>query len=138
MTNEMLAKELNGNEMHSEITGQQEKLAKESGLVVVFGYSDDNAELRGAINDEFSCYGGGAFYVNQDGLLAAHDERGCECEFCGYEAAKANARKIEAVWGQDGYSWTYKTDIPHAGFDILEDGEKFCRGIVFSMADLKA
>ena len=27
-------------------------LAKELGFVVVFGYSDDNAELRGAIDDE--------------------------------------------------------------------------------------
>jgi hypothetical protein len=51
-------------------------------------------------------------------------------------AAKGLCKTIEAIWGKDGYSWTYKTDIPHATFDIFEDGEKFCRGIVFDIKSL--
>ena len=33
-------------------------------------------------------------------------------------------------------SWSYLTDIPHKTFDIMEDGEIYCRGIVFSLDDL--
>ena len=40
---------------------EEERLAKENGLVVVFGYSDDNIELRGAINNEAGCFDGGSF-----------------------------------------------------------------------------
>ena len=34
------------------------------------------------------------------------------------------------------YAWIYRTEIPHACFDILENGEKYCKGIVFSLNDL--
>ena len=51
ITKEQLAETLNGNEIGNEITKEQEQQAKENGLVVVFGYSDDNMELRGALYD---------------------------------------------------------------------------------------
>ena len=35
-------------------------------------------------------------------------------------------------------AWTYMTDIPHATFDVMDDGELYCRGIVFALADLTA
>jgi hypothetical protein len=38
--------------MESEINKAEERQAKDAGLVVVFGYSDDGVELRGAIHDE--------------------------------------------------------------------------------------
>lgn len=135
MTKEELAQMLNGREYMEETTDEIERIAKENNLVIVHGYSDDNAELRGAIADEVSCYDGGEFYITQNGLL----DNECECDDCPYFlSAKKSAKKVEAIWSNiDGYSWTYKTDIPHATFDILEDGEKFCRGIVFSLDDLK-
>lgn len=34
-------------------------------------------------------------------------------------------------------AWTYKTDIPCEQFDIWEDGEIYCVGLVFSIEDLK-
>ena len=45
---------------------------------------------------------------------------------------------ITAVWcdPESGASWSYKTDIPHETFNIYEDGELFCIGIVFSIDDL--
>lgn len=56
----------------------------------------------------------------------------CEDDDCPYyRELKARAAIVEAVWDNDGYSWTYKTDIPHETFEVLEDGEKYCRGIVF-------
>jgi hypothetical protein len=125
---------LNGREMGEEITGREIMQAKECGLVVVFGYSDDNTEFCGAINDEAACYGGRIIYLNRTGIF-----EGCEHDkYCKYvNAAREQCKTIEAIWGDGGdYSWTYKTDIPHATFEIMEDGEPFCRGIVFDIKDL--
>ena len=33
--------------------------------------------------------------------------------------------------------WTYETEIPCERFDIWEDGEVYCVGLVFSIEDLK-
>lgn len=151
MTKEILAKLLDGREIGEEITEREEKLAQEAGLVVLFGASDDLAELRGAMSDEAGClYGGGELLIcrapspfpvpgrrSEGGFMPRHDD--CRCAYCGYEIAKERCKKIEAMWDNDGYSWTYKTDIPHATFDVLgrgESDEKYCRGIVFSINDL--
>ena len=32
--------------------------------------------------------------------------------------------------------WTYETEIPHAKFNIYEDDELSCVGIVFEMSEL--
>ena len=106
MTIYEFAAKLNGREYRKEITPAEEREAKELGFVVVFGYSDDNAELRGSIDDEIGCFNGGRVYERDD-------------EF------------VDAVWCDGEFCWTYKTNIPHATFDIYEDGEKYCRGIVF-------
>jgi hypothetical protein len=129
------AARLHGREYGHEIILAEDKDACRLGLVVLFGYSDDNAEFRGAITDEVGCYNGGELRVHRKGTLDPHDSA-CDCKFCGFKAAVEKCATITAVWCQDGYSWTYRTDIQHATFDILEDGEKFCRGIVFNVADL--
>lgn len=111
---------LNGREYGSEITREEAVLAKASGLVVVFGYSDDNVELRGAISDEAGCYRGRTFYVRPDGIDTSGDGEKLIAEWCKEPRA----------------SWTYSTDVPHATFNIMENGELYCRGIVFAVADL--
>lgn len=124
---------LNGREMDEEITLTEELQAKELGFVIVFGASDDLAELRGAIYDEVSCYNDGTLYFGKDGIL----ENKCDDENCPYYAElKKSCKTIEAVWDEDGYSWIYKTDIPHATFEIMEDEERYCRGIVFEIKSL--
>ena len=51
--------------------------------------------------------------------------------------ANAKLREIEAVWCAPGKpTWSYETDIPHATFNICEDGELYCEGIVFSIDHL--
>ena len=136
MTKELFAAKLAGREYGSEITVTESKCAKSHGLVVVFGYSDDNVELRGAISEEVGAYDGTDVLITPSGLL----ENKCEDEDCPYfEAEKAKAVKIEALFGKEGeYTWTFKTAIPHATFEIVEDGEPYCRGIVFALADVKA
>ena len=53
-----------------------------------------------------------------------------------------NAREIEAIWRHrpsgemDDPPWILKTDIPHESFMIVEEGEPFSRGIVFSLSSL--
>lgn len=136
MTKEKLAAMLNGREYGNEITQEEENAAKAAGLVVVFGYSDDNAELRGAIYEEIGVADEGSeIFVNKTGLLTNE----CENEECPYlEELKKQCAVIEPLWDKEGYSWIYKTAIPHATFNIVEDGEKYCRGIVFSLADVEA
>lgn len=128
------AKILHNRYERREITKEEEKLAKKLGYVVVFGYSDDNMEFRGAINDEFGCFDGGVCYLTKNGLF-----ENCECE-CKYsEEAKKNTVSIEAIWCENSeYAWIYKTDIPHEKFDILDDeNNKWCQGIVFDINNIK-
>lgn len=129
------AARLDGREYGDEITKDEAAEAKAAGLVVVFGYSDDNVELRGTIRDEVSAVDGTTLYFNNTGLLTNE----CEDARCPYhEREKQKAIKIEANWcavGED-YAWTFKTEIPHAVFHIMDGEEKFCRGIVFNMAFL--
>lgn len=138
MTAKELAARLNGREYRSEMTLEEMSIAKESGLVVVFGASDELMEFHGAIDDEVSCYEGGKAYVSASGLW--QDDYGCggdqRCEFL--ERAREAFIPIYALWDIEGYSWIYDTEIPHEKFEIMEDGEKYCRGIVFTIDDLKS
>ena len=136
MTTKELAELLNGREYGDEMTRGEEFEARKSGLVVVFGYSDDGVEFRGAINDEASCFDGGTCYITKNGLLTGPDCGNHECEYF-RETLKA-AKPIEAVWcaRDSDATWTYKTEIPHETFNIYEDGDLYCVGMVFSMEDV--
>ena len=139
MTKEELAAKLDGRGYRSEITQEEEEQAKAAGLVVVFGASDDLMEFRGAIYDEVGCYEGGTASINRKGLI----ENGCDNDDCPCYLDKIEkAAKVEAIWGETGYTWIYKTDIPHATFEIEREGskvmgEKYCRGIVFSVSSIE-
>lgn len=134
MNAEQLAAALDGREYRNEITKEEEWAAKENGLVIVFGASDDLMEFRGAIYGEIDCYEGGAAHFTSAGLLVNE----CENDHCPHFTRLEKAATIvRAKWSAEPeYSWTYETAIPHASFDIMEDGEKYCRGIVFALADV--
>ena len=110
---------------------------KQDGIVVVYGESDDLVEFDGAICDEAGAWGGTTVYVNQIGLFP---DPPCEnaIGFCAYfRNCIKGCKTIQALWcAEDGYAWTFKTDIPHATFDVLEDGKPYCRGIVFALSDV--
>ncbi|SAL01571.1 hypothetical protein AWB80_08156 [Caballeronia pedi] len=110
--------------------------AQANGIVIVCGESDDNMAFASAIRDEVGCYDGGTAYLTSDGLLTNE----CDDEDCPHFAKlKEKAATIEALWCEEGdYSWTFKTDIPHETFEIVEDGGPFCRGIVFALKDVPA
>lgn len=125
------AKKLNGREYGEEVTKEEEKEAKELGFVVVFGYSDDNTEFRGAIDEEVGSWDGAEILLDKEGIV-----EDCDCKYG--RMAKENAKMIEAIWCGDPVesSWSYKTEIPHATFDIYEDEIVFCRGIIFDIKSL--
>lgn len=138
MTKEQLAEKLNGRHYACEITPNEAIEAKASGLVVIFGYSDDNIELEGAIRDEIGLYGGGELKIHSTGVLQGH-QRHCECDFCGYQEKASKCATIKAIWGDSidkQYAWRFETKIPHATFEIFEDGELWAQGIVISVDDL--
>lgn len=135
-----LAEILNG----SEITDNIEQQAKDAGLVVVFGYSDDNMEFRGALDDEFGCYGGGQISFTKEGLTIEEDDMDVLEKY----NAVPPLNVINAIWdelydtgeGDEPCCWQYITDIPHETFRVMEGTEGkdlFCVGIVFSISDLK-
>lgn len=136
MTAKELAAMLNGRERGNEITRQYAQRAADAGLVVVYVYSDDNVELTGAIDNEVGAYEGATILLTKDGLF---DEPECGIEDCPYcAAAREKAKVIKAVWHDEGGPcWTFETDIPYETFTIMEDGELWCIGIVFSMEDLE-
>lgn len=141
MTKQELAKFLDGRKYGNEITRDMAETAKSYGLVVVFGYSDDNMEFRGAINDEIGCYDGGVVHLDKDGIFAPWEWCDCydgdrPCKLI--QKIREKCLTVEAVWrAPDSPAWTYKTLIPHEIFNIMEDDEVYCRGIVFCVDDLK-
>lgn len=145
MTSKKLAEYLNGKtEKTIEINAQ---VAKESGLVIVYGSSDDRMEFNGAINDDGSCYDGGEVLFTKKGCLQNQDE--CEeaietLKENGYnvDSLQIQSNKINALWSPENSEhenllWAYETEIPHEKFNLMEGGEVYCIGIVFSINDLK-
>jgi len=132
MTIQEFAKMLDGNEYGDE-SWNEDGRAKELGFVVVFGASDDLCELRGAIDGEVSCFEGSTIHFDGERLLEE-----CECECSYYLLAKEKCKTIEVVWNDHELPcWTYETDIPHATFDVMDEGEKYCRGIVVDIKSLE-
>jgi len=131
MTKEELAAQLNWCEYSEELKNVDIELIKKSNLVVVFWASDDLMEFEWAISDERGCFEWWEVFINKDWIL-----REC-CDNCpSYEKALDTAKCIEAIRAYHWCNWRYKTDIPHACFDVMEWEDKYCRGIVFSMDDV--
>ena len=145
-----LAKLLNGRHYRKEISKAEAEQAKEDGLVVVFGVSDDLMEFRGATYDEeYVLDGHTDTYLDKEGTLKPVEDE-IPTEFLErYQLLKTFnemfPNKITAVWnGRDANepSWRYVTDIPHHTFDITEQDDPgnwylYCKGIVFNLKDLK-
>lgn len=129
-----IAEKLSGMEYGTRLDKSLVNEAKSAGIVIVYGASDDLVEFDGAACDEIGCYEGGTAYFNSKGLVYNK----CDHDDCPYalEEIKKSV-KIEILWCKEGcYSWTYKTEIPHETFEVVEGGEPYCRGIVFKLSDI--
>lgn len=134
MTIEEFAKKLDRRSIGEEITQLEKIEADNLGYVVVFEYSDDNTEFEGRISEEVGSWEGTEMFLDSNGIFEE-----CECECSHSVLAKEKCKIIEAKWDESEgeYAWTYETEIPHSTFDILdEEGNNFCRGIVFDIKSL--
>lgn len=131
-----LAEKLNGLEYGDRIAENHLEFAKTNNLVIVTGYSDDNVEFEGAIYEEVPAYNGTEIALDANGVIEECEEA---CDHCDQENKIAVAsQKIKAEWNANGYSWYMTAEgINVAYFDVLEDKEKFCRGLVFDKSELK-
>ena len=111
------AAKLDGGEYALWETDADISYAKENGIVIVFGASDDLMEFSGALDVELSCYDGITVYFDKEGKML-------------YDSVDPTLKYITAVWGGE-FPCTYDTNIPRETFDIIEDGEVYCRGMVF-------
>jgi hypothetical protein len=112
---------------------------KAAGLVAAFGASDDLIEFRGAIDDEQGAGEHSTHSLARKGLLKSE----CDCDDCPYYKKIEDAAPfIEAIWDDGGFSWRYclvgpdGSPIAHEKFLVMEDGDTYCEGIVFALADL--
>lgn len=145
MTAEQLAKQINGREYGNEISRGERQIAKDSGLLVVFGYSDDNVELRGVVNDEISAWEGVEFGVPANGEFETdEDEIRIRKRLIAKGWTPPESERIvcniNAEWCPKDLdcSWRIITNAPHSTFDIMEDGKLFCRGVVIDFNAAKA
>lgn len=127
---------LNGREYKKEITQEEIETAKDSGIVIVFGCSDDRTIFHGAIEAEVKTVDGGTVYLTEDGLF-----EDCPCDCIHSRRAKEKAAAIHVSWCKGSYVWSYTTDIPHETFQIIDnqpaENLKFCEGIVFRLDTLQ-
>ena len=125
---------LHGCEYRQEGSRELFKRMKAAGLVAVFGGSDDLIYFAGAEDDELDAGDGSLFPFTSAGLV----RNDCDNDACPYfGAAKRDAVTIVAYFGRNYTTWSYETDIPHETFDVLEDDEVYCRGLVFALADVR-
>lgn len=139
MTKEKLAYLLNGREYGLEISSEEEKEAEESGLIVIFGYSDDGVVFAGKISDQFGGWDGKSFRLDkQENEIEVVEIDVRNIGFVNSLTGK-ESNMVHAIWSpkEPKASWLITSDIPHATFDIVEDKILFCRGIVIDMKDLK-
>jgi len=131
VTAKEMAEMLDGREYLDEITEEQEEIAENSNLLIVFGQSDDLMEFRGIFSDEIDAYEGGIAYLHQDGELLKNQ---CEDDDCPYfHAKKLECPAIELIWHDSIPKWSVVTELPYEKFNIYENGELFCVGIVIQV-----
>jgi hypothetical protein len=132
MDRKEFAKRLNGRMIGKEMTSQEEREAKESGLLVVYGSSDDLTQMRGVIDEELDAWNGASFTIKRkDGKLKA-------------KKTKLNADrelvKIDAHWcsKHQDISWAITTNVPFSDFTIYDGTDIFCLGLVIQVVDIDA
>lgn len=114
------------------LTAEAASEAQEQGLVIVFGESDDLCIFRGAIQADAYCDNGDDIYVSADKVIANKERPNVFIP-----EDNPNYALISAQWCKGDYSWSYETEIPHETFEVYDDDEKYCLGIVFSINDIR-
>lgn len=139
VTAQELVVRLNGGEYGSETTTWIEQLAKENGLVIVFGQSDDLVEFRGAIEEEFGCYAENTFYVINGKVFdeGSLDEVKNALEPIGLSLPSIPSIHAEFCPSGSLFAWVIQAE-DGCQFNIYEDGEEYCQGIVVPLHSINS
>lgn len=115
-------------------------LARQNGLVIAYGESDDTLQLEGAISDEVGAGNRTMYYIkngrpysNPCRYFSAGDE---ECIHYNEWTRTANYIEVSYSEKPDDITWKIYSDMPFSPFDILGDGESksiFCRAAVIDI-----
>lgn len=167
-TIEDLAKLLDGNEYGDELYNEHniniEELCKKNKWIVVFAYSDDCLELRGAIDDELGAWDGtivkfikaGDFYLDDcddygdDDATYRKATQDMVVNICERELdhiknsvgdlAKYDGLIIEALWdpSNSDASWQMncKGNVEYARFNIMEEEELYAECLIIDVSKL--
>ena len=154
-----LAKLLNGNEYGDELLNEYkinvEDLCQKNNWVVVFGYSDDNMELRGVVDDEIGAWEGvivklvkkGEFYLDDPDnetykkakntmFVPIEEDELKELQENNYK----NTCVIEGLWSPEDSeaSWQFNCsdNVPCARFNIMEEDEVYAECLVIDLNSL--
>jgi hypothetical protein len=144
MTKEELAAHLDGRMYPHRFAPTVIAEATASRLVVITGASDDQMSFEGAIDDQLGAYDGTTARLTPAGLLPDWEsmDKDDEAEVARYfEKKRSGIVEVHAQWAPKDdpeVSWRIVTDLPHAKFDLVEDGAVYCRGIVIGMVDVEA
>lgn len=116
---------------------------KEKGIVVAYGAGDDIFVLRGAIDDEWSAYGGGEWMWFRGTLVSEDDMQdiNASIESCGSRPFSfIDGISLEFAPSEiPDLTWLVSASVPiKASFRIMEDEEAFCIGEVFYLDHLRA
>ena len=109
------AKQIDGFEYPARELNKFDNIARESGLVFIYGMSDDLLEMGGIIDDEIGAWEGHKMKVGTRGV------------------------NLELVWSPEnkpGASWEVRVDCKHEVFRIMEDGIVYCYGAVIHKDEL--
>lgn len=141
-----LAALLNGRQYRDETTPDIENIAANNNWLIVFGASDDLMEWRGAINDET---GAGSSCYEEKFILRCKKGKWEFIDFSEFDEIDSSLLDwikpvpnllITPVWsvGESGASWEYITNLPSAPFNIFEDDELYCVGLVIDLNPILA
>jgi hypothetical protein len=123
---------MNGRQYREETTRDFVEKLKLSGLVAVYGASDDLVEFEGAICDEF---GVGQEIILVDGKVLTS---ACEDENCPYfkKLSKSATSRVFGDWTDAGF--VASTTIPNSvKFTIMEVHDIYGTGLIFAIKDAK-
>lgn len=139
VTKEQLAQSLQGMQ-YKDFSEEVLKTAKDNDLVIVSGFSDDGIQFDGAIDDLTYIYKAQTIRFDRNGVIPEWEEFDKEDmdEVRAYIKAIDNKEygEITGIWGEGDYGWHYETEIPHVTFEVLDDDQKYCLGIVFAIEDI--
>lgn len=126
VTKEELANRLDLMQYGTSLAKEELRDARESGLCIITGASDDLVEFEGTVCEEAPAMNGGTVYLLPNGFTSRRNKAG-------------NGIKIVAEWNpkDSEASWRISTSVPASTFKVVEGDELFCIGCVIEFTPVK-